>query len=133
MPSAFNRLEWGLGSQPETEAGSWWQKHQTLATRSLVSDKKPGPLAFQKRISTKMESSEASKVFIRRKKSIIQVDRHMGKLKKQVPESPPHGHFFWPIILICLVHSSYSVYLKIVPCVRTHLSAKMEPTTKANG
>ena len=60
-----------------------------------------------------MESSEASKVFIRRKKSIIHVDRNMGRLKEQVPESHPHGHFFyrafllgffWPIILICLVH-----------------------------
>ena len=34
-----------------------------------------------------MESSEASKVFIRRKKSIICVDRHMGRLKEQVPGS----------------------------------------------
>ena len=31
----------------------------------MVSDKGPGPLALQKRISTKIESSEASKVFIK--------------------------------------------------------------------
>ena len=67
MASACNGLELGLGSQPETGLGP---STQTLATRPVVSDKGPGPLALQKRISTKMEISEASKVFIRRKKSI---------------------------------------------------------------
>ena len=33
--------------------------------KTSVSDKGPGPLTLQKRVSTKMESSEASKVFIK--------------------------------------------------------------------
>ena len=55
-----------MGSQPETEAGSQWGEHQILATRPVVSDKGPGPLALQKRIPTKMESNEPNKVFIKR-------------------------------------------------------------------
>ena len=43
-------------------------KHQILATRSVVNDKGPGPSALQKRISTKTESSDVSKVFIKRKR-----------------------------------------------------------------
>ena len=35
------------------EAGSQQQKHQIPATRLAVSDKGPGPLALQKRTSTK--------------------------------------------------------------------------------
>ena len=37
--------------------------------------------------------------------------------------------FLWPIILMCLVHSSYLVYLRILPCMCTHLLAKMGSTT----
>ena len=66
-PQPAVALEWGLDSQAEVEAGSRQWKHWILATRPVVSDKGPGPSALQKRISTKMESSEASKVFIRRK------------------------------------------------------------------
>ena len=40
-----------------------------LAARPVVSDKGPGPLAFQKRIATKMESSKTSQVFIKRKRA----------------------------------------------------------------
>ena len=58
-----------------------------------------------------------------------------------VAESHPHGSlnyvygvflpgFLCPIILICLVHSLYLVYLRILPCVRTRLLAKMDPTEK---
>ena len=72
----------GLGSQPAMEAGSWQWKHQILALRPVVSDKGPGPLALQ-RTSTEMESSEASKVFIRRKKSTVCVDRHTARLGRE--------------------------------------------------
>ena len=41
--------------------------------------------------------------------------------------------FLWPIILICLVHSPYLVYLRILPCVCMHVLAKMDSTTKAYG
>ena len=53
--------------------------NQILATILVVIDNGLGPSALQKRISTKMESSEASKVFIKKKKSIVCVDRHMGE------------------------------------------------------
>ena len=33
--------------------------------------------------------------------------------------------FLWPIILLCLVLSPYLVYLRVLPCVRMHLLAKM--------
>ena len=36
--------------------------------------------------------------------------------------------FLWPIILICLVHSLCLVYLRILPCVRKHLLAKLDST-----
>ena len=39
-------------------------------------------MALQKRISTKLESSETSKVFIRREKGPVHVDRHMGGLRE---------------------------------------------------
>ena len=57
----------------------------------VVSDKGPGPLTLQKRLSTKMESSEASKVFIRRKKSTVCVDRHTSGLTGRVPEFLSHA------------------------------------------
>lgn len=54
-----------------------------------------------------------------------------------VAESHPQGSFnyglLWWIILICLVHSPYLAYLRILPCVHTHLSAKMDSAAKACG
>ena len=41
--------------------------------------------------------------------------------------------FFWQIILIRQIQSPYLVYLRILPCVRVHLSAKMESTEEAYG
>ena len=68
-----------LGFLARDWAGLWQWKHQILATRLVVSDKSSGPSALQKRISTKMESSEATKVFIWRKKSTVHVNRHTLK------------------------------------------------------
>ena len=45
-------------SEPEIKVRSRQWEHQILATRPVVSGKGPGPLALQKRIPTKMESSE---------------------------------------------------------------------------
>ena len=81
----------------------------------MVSDKSPGPSALQKIISTNMESSETSKVFLRREKSTVHVDRHMGRLRGTVP-----------IILIYLAHSPCLIYLRILPTVLIHLLAKMD-------
>ena len=47
------------------------------------------------------------------------------------------GHFFQvflqSIILICLVRSSDLVYLRILPCLHTHLSAQMDSSEEACG
>ena len=75
----LQRLEVKLGV-PEFGARLWQLKHQILATRPVVSDKGPGPLALQKRIPIKMESSETIKVLIKGGKCMVYVDRHMGKL-----------------------------------------------------
>ena len=140
--SACNGLEQGLGSQLETEAGSQRWAHQILATSPVVSDKDPGPSALQKRISAKIKSSEASRIFIQRTKSTRRVDRPMGGLGTgRVAEGHHHGclnyfhkafllSFLWPITLICLIHGSYLVYLRILPSVHTHLWAKVDFTEK---
>ena len=81
-----------MGSQPEIEAGSRWRKHQTLATRPMISDKGPGPSALQKRTPIKTESSEASKVFIKRKQvQYMWIDKHMDRLRGRVLELRPRG------------------------------------------
>ena len=41
--------------------------------------------------------------------------------------------FLWPIILLCLVLSSYLVYLRVLPCMRVHLLAKMDSSKEAYG
>ena len=66
VASACNSLKHGLGSWPEAEAGSRQCKHQILAIRPVISNKDPS--ALQKRIPTKMESSEICKVFTWRKR-----------------------------------------------------------------
>ena len=40
-------------------------------------------MALQKRIFTKTGSTEASKIFIKRKKRTVGVDRHTGKLRER--------------------------------------------------
>ena len=72
-----------LGLPARDWAGSQPWKHQILATRPGVSDKGPGPLALQKRISTIIESSEDSKVLNKRKKSTVHVDKHMGEFSER--------------------------------------------------
>ena len=75
-------------------------------------------------------------VFIRRKKSTVCVDRHRKRLRGRVPEtrypgSLNHLHgafllvFLWPIILVCLVHGLYLVYLRTLPHAHMHLLAKV--------
>ena len=64
-------------------------------------------------------------IFIKRKKSIVCVDRHTGRLRGRVPELCPHGSlnhlygaflpvFLWPNFLICLDHSPYLAYVMIL-------------------
>ena len=72
------------------------------------------------------------------------VDKYTGRLTGRVPELHPRGSvnyvcgafllvFLRPIILICLVHSLYLVYLRILSCVRMHLSVKTDATEKLSG
>ena len=56
----LQRLEVGPGF-PETEVRSWQGEHQILTTGPEFSERGPGPLALQKRISTKAKNSTASK------------------------------------------------------------------------
>ena len=48
---------------------------QILTTRPAVSGTGPGPLALQKRIPTELGRSEAGKVFVKRKKNAVCIDR----------------------------------------------------------
>ena len=57
-----------MRSQPGTEVRLWQRKHHILPTRPMVSNKGPGLLALQKRIPTKVESSEVVKYLLRGKK-----------------------------------------------------------------
>ena len=41
--------------------------------------------------------------------------------------------FLWPVILLCLVLNPYLVYLRILPCVRMHLVAKMDASKRLVG
>ena len=93
-------------------------------------------------IPTKTESSETSKVFIRGKRGAVRVDRHMDGLRGRVLSRALVAvsitcmgalllGSLWPIILICLVQSLYLIYLRILPCVCTHLLAQVDSTAKA--
>ena len=68
----------------------------------------------------------------------------MGRLRGRVPESRPRDSwnyfygvfllvFVWPIIVICLVHGPYFIYLRMLPRLPMHLLVKMDSTAKAYG
>ena len=90
------------------------------------------------------------KEFPQRQKVVKQVKCFLGGkstvhvYRGRVPESCPGDSlsyfyvvfplgFLWPIILTCLVHSPYLMYLRSLPGVRTHLLAKKDSTSKAYG
>ena len=92
-----------------------------LAFRPGGSDKALAPWLCRKTILTKMESSETSKLFIRRKKKKkvqqVWIDTR-AESRGRNPESRPGGSlnyfygpfllgFLWPTIFICLVKSLY--------------------------
>ena len=125
--SAYSDLKQSLDSQPAIEVGSWQRESWIPAPKSVVSDKAPGPSVLQKIIPIKIESSEKSKVFIRKKKysTCRQTQNHFNG-------AFPPG-FLWPIILLCLVLSLYLVYFRILPSRRVPLSAKMDSREEAYG
>ena len=61
-PSAFSNLKQDFGSRPAIEVRPQGWEHWTLASRPVVSDKSPSPSPLQRRIPTKMESSETSSI-----------------------------------------------------------------------
>ena len=64
------QLEVGLGFPARVWAGSQQWKHQILATRPVVSDKDPGPLALQKRIPQNWKVMKQVKYLLRKKKRV---------------------------------------------------------------
>ena len=66
----------------------------------MVSDKGPGPSALRKRISTKTESSEATEVFINRKKR-VQYEVWTDTSGERVAELHPRGslNYFYGVLL----------------------------------
>ena len=72
----------------------------------------------------------------------MHVDIHKGGFREE--QSRPNGSlnyiygafllgFLWPIILTFLIHSLYSMYLRILPRVLMPLLAKMNSTAKDCG
>ena len=80
-----------------------------------------GPLALQKRIPTKRESSGTTRVFTRNEKSTVCEVWLSGGLKGKVRSCDSSSHsygafllvFLWQIIFLCLVQSPYLVYLRV--------------------
>ena len=62
------QLEVGLVFPARVWAGSQQRKHQIPATRPVVSDKDPGPLALQKRIPQNWKVMKQVKYLLRKKK-----------------------------------------------------------------
>ena len=140
VASACGGLKQGFSSRPVIEFGLGWWEQRILATRPVVSDKALALQLCRKEFPPKTESSETSKVFIKRKKEYVWIDTQVDSERESRPHSSLN-HFYgaflpcflWPIILICLVLSPYLLYLRIFPCVSMRLLAKMDSTKEAYG
>ena len=96
----------GLGFLARDWAGSQQWRQQTLATRPVVSDKGLWPFGFAEKNLYKLKSREASKVSIRREKSIIRVDRHMGRCRESLSCA---------VMQLCSLNYFYGVLLSRFP------------------
>ena len=81
---ACSGLKKGFFSWPEIKVGFQKWECSSLVTRALAHWQGPRPSAVQKRIPAKLESKEIGKVFIRRKKNTVHVDRHTGGFRERV-------------------------------------------------
>ena len=100
MASAYNSLEWGLGSQKEIEAGLRRREHQILATRQVVSGKYPGLWLCRKEFPKRWKVVKKVKRSLRRKTvQDLWID------KERVVESSPCGSFVGGV---CNFHVSLS-------------------------
>ena len=79
-----------MASQPEMRPVTA-VKAPDLATRPLVDEQRPWSFSFAEKNFHKDKRREASKVFIKRKKSTVHVDRHTGRLRGTVLEMCPHA------------------------------------------
>ena len=124
--------------------GSQEWEHQILVTRPVFSDKGPGPLALQKRIPQRWKVVKQMRYLLRGKRIQCMWIETLADLGKEwVTESHPFDGlnffygvfllgFLWPI-LICLAHSPYLVYIRILLYEYTHLLAKMDFAKKVAG
>ena len=134
MISGGLSLKQGLGSQAETEARSWAWKRKILALDQWSATRALALQLCRKEFSQRWKV--VKQVFIGRgKKYSTRGQTHWRTQRQRVTESHPCGNlnsfygtfllgFLWPSVLICLVHSSCLVYLRILPCVRMHLLAR---------
>ena len=79
-----------------------------------------GPQLCIKEFPQRWKVVKQIKYLLKGKKSTIPVDRHTGRLRELQPCSSLnyfhgvfHMGFLWPVILNCLVHSPYLVYLRL--------------------
>ena len=126
----------GVGLSFQARNWGWIQKWLKAPDPSQYTSDQwqaPGPFALQKRISRKTESSEASEVFIKRKRvqcMWINTQAESGGeyLNCWAASSGQFEillwefllGFLWPIIFIFLIYSPYLVYLRILTSVHTH-------------
>ena len=90
--------------------------------------------ALKKEFSKEKESSEISKVFIRRKQKHLQTDMQVSSEKepRAYTEEVLLG-FLWPVTLLCLALSPCVVWLRALLCVHGHLLAKMDSRSRVSG
>ena len=129
----FPATDWDLSQQ--------WE-HQILVTISVVTDK--GLQLCKKEFPQRWKVVKQVRCLLRGKRiQCMWIDPLADLGREWVTESHPCDglNFFYGVflmgflwtILICLVHSPYLVYLRILLCEYTHLLAKMDFTEKASG
>ena len=96
VASVCNSFKQGLSSWPETEFWSQQWERGIPATRPAVSDKSLALRLCRKRIPTKTESSETSKVYIRRTKKYSTCGQtHRRAQRKRVASSWQFKSLIW--------------------------------------
>ena len=127
-------LKQAFGSWPDIEVKLQQWEHQILATRPLVSDNALALQLCREEFPQRREVVKQVKYVLGGKEEYSMCGQTQGQAQRKSGTLMGvcityMGHFFlvflWPNILICLVHSPYIVHLRILPCVHTHLLAKM--------
>ena len=118
--------------------GNSWKsaESQSLVHQSQRPAGRPWPIScVETNFHVETASSETNKLFIWRNNGIVCVDRLKSRLRGRVAPSWQLDHissgFLLTSHLALLVLSPYLVYLKVLPCVLTHLIAKMDSSKEA--